>query len=329
MPLVRRRSQAALAVYSKVSANKDDGGRMLSGDDRSERVDDDTGFVKGSGPMTAETVRSAEIPGPDPLAVCERAARAGGTVLLEWMGRFQAKKKGPRDFVTEADFASQREIRRIVTETFPDHGFVGEEAEGTADQPAPGQPGHAGSGLRWIVDPLDGTTNYVHGFPAWCVSVALAREDELLAATIYDPLREECFTARPGAGGFLNGEPIRVPRVTELGESLAALSFPPQVHADSPAVADFLAVLPHVHSVRRTGSTALNLAWLACGRLHVFWARRIACWDAAAGFLIAREAGATLRGFHTGREPVRLEDPAFLVASTPELFRAIQPLLDR
>jgi myo-inositol-1(or 4)-monophosphatase len=266
---------------------------------------------------------------PDPLAVCEQAALAGGALLLDWMGRFRIHQKGPRDLVTEADFASQREIRRIVLEAFPDHGFVGEEAEGTAGQPPAGEPGHAGSGLRWIVDPLDGTTNYVHGFPAWCVSVALARDDELLVATIHDPLRNECFTARQGGGGFLNGEPIHVPAVTDLSESIAAVSFPPRVEAHTPAVADFLAVLPHVHSVRRTGSTALNLAWLACGRLHVFWARRIACWDAAAGFLIAQEAGATLRGFQSDQEPVPLEDPAFLVTSTPELFDAVKPLLRR
>jgi myo-inositol-1(or 4)-monophosphatase len=266
---------------------------------------------------------------PDPLAVCERAARAGGDVLLEWMGRFQARTKGPRDLVTEADFASQREIRRIVAEAFPDHGFVGEEADDGVPQPPPGVPGHAGHGLRWIVDPLDGTTNYVHGFPAWCVSVALAHDDDILVATIHDPLRGECFTAKKDGGSRLNGEPLSVPRVRHLNESMAALSFPPQVEADEPAVADFLALLPRVHSVRRTGSTALNLAWLACGRLHLFWARRIACWDAAAGFLIAREAGATLRTFRSGTEPVPLEDPAFLVASTPELFAAAHPLLDR
>ena len=275
------------------------------------------------------TDQSPDHCAPDHLVICERAARAGGAVLLDWLGRFRAQKKGPRDLVTEADYASQREIRRIVQEAFPEHGFVGEEAEGSAGQPPAGEPGHAGSGTRWIVDPLDGTTNYVHGFPAWCVSVALARGDELLAATIHDPLRDECFTASLGGGAFLNGEPIRVPPVTDLSESLAALSFPPHVEADSPAVADFLAVLPRVHSVRRTGSTALNLAWLACGRLHVFWARRIACWDAAAGFLIAREAGATLKGFASGCEPVPLEDPAFIIASTPELFAAVHPLLRR
>lgn len=262
---------------------------------------------------------------PDPLAVCEAAARAGGAVLMDWVGRFRATAKGPRDLVTEADFASQREIRRIIADAFPEHGFVGEEADVGAAQPPPGTVGHSGSGLRWIVDPLDGTTNYVHGFPAWCVSIALARGEEILAATIFDPLRGECFTARSGSGAFLDGVPIRTADVREPGEALAALSFPPHVAAEAPAVVDFLKILPHVHSVRRTGSTALNLAWLASGRLHAFWARRIACWDAAAGFLIVREAGGEVGGFVTDAVP--LDDPAFVAASTPELLAAMRRIL--
>jgi len=265
------------------------------------------------------------MPTPDPLAVCEAAARAGGAVLLDWVGRFRATAKGPRDLVTEADFASQREIRRIIAAAFPDHGFVGEEADAGVSQPPPGAAGHSGSGTRWIVDPLDGTTNYVHGFPAWCVSIALARGDEILAATIFDPVRGECFTARAGGGASLDGELIRTADVRVPGEALAALSFPPQVAADAPAVADFIRILPHVHSVRRTGSTALNLAWLACGRLHTFWARRIACWDAAAGFLLVREAGGAVEGFTSAAVP--LDDPAFIAASTPELLDATRQIL--
>jgi len=270
--------------------------------------------------MTAPTA-------PDPLVVCEAAARAGGRVLLDWVGRFRATTKGPRDLVTEADYASQREIRRIVAEAFPDHGFVGEEADAGDGQPPSGQTGHAGSGTRWIVDPLDGTTNYVHGFPAWCVSIALASGDDILAATIFDPLRDECFTAWAGGGARLNGEPIRTAPVTEPAEAVAALSLPPHVTADAPAVADFLAVLSHVHSVRRTGSTALNLAWLACGRLHAFWARRIACWDAAAGMLLVREAGGGLGPFAASGDRIGLDDPAFVAAATPELLAAMRGLL--
>ncbi len=263
----------------------------------------------------------------DYLEVCEAAAREGGRILLEWIGRFHATNKGSRDLVTEADYASQKEIRRIVGEAFPDHGFVGEEADAGAGQPPSGTEGHSGSGIRWIVDPLDGTTNYVHGFPAWCVSIALARGDVILAATVFDPLRDECFSARTDGGATLNGVPIHTPPVTELSDAIAALSFPPHVTADSPAVADFLAIVPHVHSVRRTGSTALNLAWLACGRLHTFWARQIACWDAAAGFLILREAGGSLAPFSGNGDHVPLDDPAFIAAATPGLLAAMQGLL--
>ena len=267
---------------------------------------------------------------PDPLAVCIEAARAGGRVLREWRGRFAVSRKGPRDFVTEADFAAQGEIRRIVAAAFPAHGFVGEEADAGGGQPASGDHGHAGSGLRWIVDPLDGTSNYVHDFPAYCVSVALADGDDLIVGAIYDPVRDECFTARKGSGAFLDGRPLRAPDVTDPAAAMAAVSFPPHVAIDSPAVADFLAVLPHVHTVRRTGSTALNLAYVACGRLHAFWVRRIACWDVAAGLLIAREAGAAV-GPCTGEaragDPIPLDSPGLIAASTPDLFVAIRTML--
>ena len=263
-------------------------------------------------------------PPPDPLAVCVAAARAGGAVLRDWVGRFAVTSKGPRDLVTEADFAAQREIRRVVLEAFPDHGFVGEETDGGGGQPAPGTSGHAGRGTRWIVDPLDGTTNYVHGFPAWCVSIALATPAGLEVGVILDPVRGECFSARRGGGAFLDGRPIHAAAVTALDEALVAVSFPPHVAADSPAVADFLAVVSRAHSIRRSGSTALNLAYVACGRLHAFWARRIACWDAAAGLLIAREAGAAVEPFAAAAADVPLDDPAFMVASTPSLLAELR-----
>lgn len=257
---------------------------------------------------------------PEPLVVCIEAARAGGRVLTEWLGKFTASAKGPRDLVTEADLASQHAIKKILLEAFPDHGFIGEEA--AADDHA------ANGGLRWIVDPLDGTSNYVHGFPAYCVSIGLARDDELLVGAIYDPVRDELFTARRGEGAACNGRPIRVAPKTDPADALVAVSFPPHVTPDSPAVADFLAVVPHVHSIRRTGSTAINLAYLACGRLDAFWVRRIACWDVAAGLLIAREAGATIGSF-AGDETatVSLAAPAFIAASSPGLFASLHRML--
>lgn len=261
------------------------------------------------------------------LDVCTAAAHAGGRVLRDWVGRFAVSQKAARDFVTEADFASQREIRRVVGEAFPTHGFVGEEAEDGRPRPPAGQPGHSGTGLRWIVDPLDGTTNYIHGFPAWCVSVALCDGDAILVGAVHDPLRDECFTARRGCGAWLDGRPLAAPRVTDLGDAVAAVSFPPRITAESPAMADFVAVVPHVQAVRRTGSTAINLAWLAAGRLHAFWARQVACWDVAAGFLILREAGGAVGAFTApadGPDVVRLDDPAFAAASTPELLAELR-----
>lgn len=262
-----------------------------------------------------------EIP-PRALEICEEAARAGGRILLDWVGRFGVSNKGPRDLVTEADVASQREIRRILLDAFPDHGFIGEESlpEHAADAAA--LDSLRSESLHWHVDPLDGTSNYVHGFPAWCVSVALARGDEILVAAIFDPVRGECFTASAGGGARLDGRPITVSQAATLSDALVALSFPPHVTVDSTAVADFLAVVPHVHSARRTGSTAINLAWLACGRLDAFWVRRIASWDVAAGLLLVREAGGCLTGFGKADEatPISLERPAFIAANSPAVL---------
>jgi myo-inositol-1(or 4)-monophosphatase len=277
------------------------------------------------GAETDSRARAEQDVPVDALQICEAAARAGGRVLLDWVGRFGVSNKGPRDLVTEADVASQREIRRIVLDAFPDHAFVGEESlpEHAADGHHGSHHAPGGPRLRWIVDPLDGTSNYVHGFPAWCVSVALARGDAILVGAIYDPMRDECFTAQLNAGAWLNGKAIRVSGCELLSDALVALSFPPHTTADSVAVADFLAVVPHVHSARRTGSTAINLAWLACGRLDAFWVRRIACWDVAAGLLIVREAGGRLGGFADGPaslEWVSLDQPAFIAACTPEVL---------
>jgi myo-inositol-1(or 4)-monophosphatase len=167
----------------------------------------------------------------------------------------------------------------------------------------------------------------VHGFPAYCVSIALAVGDTIEVGVIFDPVRGECFAARRGGGAFLDGRRLRVPPVTTLEEAIVAVSFPPQVSAESAAVADFLAVVPRAHSIRRTGSTAINLAYVAGGRLHAFWARRIACWDAAAGLLIAREAGAAVEPFAGAGCDVPLDDPAFIVASTSHLMAELRKVL--
>jgi len=245
-------------------------------------------------------------------------------VLQDWVGRFKVSAKGPRDLVTEADFASQREIKRLVLEAFPDHGFLGEEslpeAETLVKQTA--------TGLRWIVDPLDGTTNYVHGIPAYCVSVALARGNEILAGTIFDPVLNECFTAEAGGGARLNGAPMSVAHTQSLAAAVVAVGFPPHVTTGAPAVADFLAVVPHASALRRTGSTAINLAYVACGRFDAFWVRRIAPWDVAAGLLLVAEAGGHVATLAADSEAaICLDDPAFIAAATPALLEELRRLL--
>lgn len=248
---------------------------------------------------------AADLQGYGHLA--ETAARAGGEVLRDWQGRFAISKKGPKDLVTEADFAAQQTIREILLGRFPTHGFIGEEGESEETGPE----------LRWMVDPLDGTSNYVHGFPAYCVSVALASGNTVLAGAIYDPVADECFTAIQGGGARLNGVPLSAASPESLTDALVAVSFPPHVDAGALAVADFLAIIPEVHSVRRTGSTAINLAYLAAGRLDGFWVRRIACWDVAAGLLVAAEAGAVILPCRHADDPAGTPPP-----STVSLERA-------
>ena len=255
----------------------------------------------------------------------EIAARAGGDVLRDWRGRFAVSAKGPRDLVTEADLASQKTIREILLSKFPNHGFIGEEGDQDSSVPS----------LRWIVDPLDGTSNYVHGFPAYCVSVALAYDDEVLAGAIYDPVADECFTAVHGGGARLENTVLQTTDPSKLSDALVAVSFPPHVDRESVAVADFLSIVPHVHSVRRTGSTAINLAYLAAGRLDGFWVRRIACWDVAAGLLIALEAGAVVMpcrhsedsGEFPSQTSVSLDRPAFVAAANQRVANGLYDLL--
>ena len=270
-------------------------------------------------------------PTEEHLKTCEEAARAGAAVLQSWRGRFAVSSKGPKDFVTEADLASQTEIRRLVSAAFPDYGFEGEET--LPDTAAP--PAHTNP-LRWVVDPLDGTTNYVHGYPAYCVSVALADGDRLLAGAIYDPLSNECYTARAGHGAWLNGEPMTATTTRDPAESLVAVSFPAHSASESLAVRDFLAVLPAVRAIRRSGSSALNLAYLAAGRLDAFWARRIASWDVAAGLLLVQEAGGVTAPLIPPGNPqgnpgdsVPLSNPAFIAAGTGELITALRDMMGK
>ncbi len=218
------------------------------------------------------------------LEVCEKAVRLAGEVLVEMLGRVTVKEKGPADLVTEADHASQETVRRTVLAAFPDHDFLGEE-DGPGGSPRPA------AALRWILDPLDGTTNYVHQVPHFCVSLALAHENDVLCAAIFDPLLGECFTAERGRGAFCNGRRIRTSGVHRLDGALAAVGFPSVVRRDSPDLRLFAEAAVSCQAMRRMGSAALNLAYVACGRFDLAWSFTTKVWDIAAGKLLIEEAG--------------------------------------
>ncbi len=254
----------------------------------------------------------------DWLTTCEAAARAGGHELLAWRGRFQTREKGFRDLVTDADLASQDAIRRIITAQFPNHEFLGEEQGIETVAPGANQ-------LTWIVDPLDGTTNYVHGYPNFAVSVAIARGNDVQAGVIYDPLRNQCFTAAAGKGAWCNGGRLKTSDVTAVDEALVAVSLPAHVRRDSADLLDFIEASQVSQAVRRSGSAALNLAHVASGALDAFWATQIHAWDVAAGVLLIREAG----GLVTGRDGLAFDlwNPHFLAAAGPELHRELFDVL--
>lgn len=256
------------------------------------------------------------------IDVCEAAARQGGRVLMDWLGRIEAREKAPKDLVTEADVASQEAIAKLILDAFPDHGFLGEESG--ADGARVSRPDEE---YCWVVDPLDGTTNYVHQFPNFSVSVALEQRGQLLAGTIFDPISDECFVATRGGGAFLNGQPLRVSSCGQLREALVAASFSADVDRTSEEISGFLEVLVECQALRRIGSAALNLAYLAAGRLDGYWATSVKPWDVAAGVLLIQEAGGVLTGIDGG--PFDLARPLFAAAATPDLHAQLLDCLAR
>lgn len=218
-------------------------------------------------------------------AAAEEAARLGATKLEEWRGRFSAREKAHADLVTEADHASQQAIRSFLQARLPTHAFLGEEdpeaKTGRVDSAVP----------TWVVDPLDGTANYVHDVPAYCVSVGLMSGGELVAGAVYDPRQDEMFSAATGLGATLNGRPIRVSPVAELRSALLSTGFPPDPDCQERNLHWWRVFTYRAQALRRTGSTALNLAYVAAGRFDGYWAFDNWAWDVAAGVVLVREAG--------------------------------------
>jgi myo-inositol-1(or 4)-monophosphatase len=216
--------------------------------------------------------------------------------------------------VTEYDRASEACVLGALARRFPDHAVLAEESGSHA-----GVVG--GPAYRWIVDPLDGTTNFAHGLPFFCVSIALEVEGRRALGVLYDPMRDECFAARAGAGATLNGAPIAVSSAATLDHALGGTGFPYDV-MDQPeeTLRWFTPMLPRLRGVRRLGSAALDLAYVACGRLDLFWEVKLHAWDVAAGILIVEEAGGCVTDFTGG--PVAPE-PSEIAASNGRLHPAL------
>jgi myo-inositol-1(or 4)-monophosphatase len=233
--------------------------------------------------------------------IADGIARQAGSLLRRFYEKGVATEyKGDVDLVTEADRASEQLIREKLKAAFPTHGVYGEE--GTRDQME--------SEYRWYVDPLDGTTNFAHGFPAFCVVLGLEHrpaglaadaDGELVAGVIYDPLRNEMFCAERGKGAFLNGRAIHVSKTKTLQESLTATGFPSRKRHSSPNTHFYHQITLRSHGVRRAGSAALDLAYVACGRLDGFWEFNLNPWDTSAGVLLVTEAGGTVTHFDGGK----------------------------
>jgi myo-inositol-1(or 4)-monophosphatase len=263
---------------------------------------------------------------PDPrpfLELSERAARLGAGILMDWRDRFTPREKGPKDLVTEADLASQVAIKQYLLNAHPDHDWLGEE-----DGSFGGAATERKSDFRWIVDPLDGTANYVHRLQTFATSVGLEYQGQIIAGTVFDPLSDECYTAALGYGAFLNGQPIRVSRCTEIAQALVAISFRANVLRGSLDVSRFIETLHACQSIRRLGSAALNCCYVAAGRLDGYFATSgIQAWDVAAGVLIMTEAGAKLTG--VDGTPLDINRPELLAASSPLLHAQLLEVLKR
>jgi len=264
---------------------------------------------------------------PEFLDVCLEAALRGGELLREWQDRFQPREKGPKDLVTEADLASQEAVRQIIKKAFPDHDFLSEED--AAERKSQGLPQipQRRSEFRWIVDPLDGTMNYVHGLPGFAVSIALQQADDLLLGVIYDPLTQDIFVGRRGQPPTLNGKPLTTSGCKQADQALIAVSFSPNVPRDSVEISRFIEALVSCQSVRRMGSAALNLAYVAAGRLDAYWATSVSIWDVAAGLLMVQEAGGVFSAIDGC--PLELERPEFMASASAPLHAELLEILAR
>jgi myo-inositol-1(or 4)-monophosphatase len=247
-----------------------------------------------------------------------RAARRAGEIMIRQLNRLETlevAEKGHNDFVTRVDQLAEAAIIEVIRDHYPDHSILAEESGASGD--------HA---VQWIIDPLDGTTNYMHGFPVFSVSIGVMEDGELQHGVVYDPMRQEIFSATRGQGAQLDGRRIRVSKQTTLRGALIATGFPyrmTEAHMDA-----YLKMLRQVMietaGVRRPGSAALDLCYLAAGRVDGFWELGLSKWDIAAGALIIREAGGRISDF---RGTDNFLESGNVVGGTPKVYAALSKLL--
>jgi myo-inositol-1(or 4)-monophosphatase len=244
------------------------------------------------------------------LELAERAARAAGEVLLSYFGQTAqglALKTSPTDPVSDADREAERTIREMLSNDRPEDGILGEEGSATASS----------NGRTWIVDPLDGTVNFLYGLRAWAVSIALEDAEGLAVGVIYDPVDRECFSAARGQGAALNGTPIHANGCTELSRALVSTGFSYESEQRARQARILLELLPRIRDIRRAGGAALDLAYVAAGRVDAFYERGLKRWDEAAGRLLVMEAGAVV-------EDLEGKPPGVIAAATRELLERLR-----
>jgi myo-inositol-1(or 4)-monophosphatase len=246
------------------------------------------------------------------------ARRAGRSLVKDFreVENLQVSVKGAGDFVSRADIAAEQLIRDELMTARPTYGWLAEES-GAADGADPTR--------RWIVDPLDGTTNFLHGLPHWAISIALEHKGEIVAAVVFDPAKDEMFVAEKGQGAWMNESRIRVSGRKAMPEALLATGIPFGTKKTLPAtMRDLARLMPATAGVRRWGAVALDLAYVAAGRFDAFWEREIYPWDMAAGILLVREAGGFAEAVREGRE---IFDSGSIVAANGEIFATLTKVL--
>ena len=255
------------------------------------------------------------------LNIALKAARAACTIMnraSDNLSSLEVHKKAHHDYVSEVDMACERTIIDILREAYPTHQILAEET---------GVTGPEKSAFQWIIDPLDGTTNFLHGFPQYAVSIALKRENEVIEAVVADPVANEVFTATRGVGAFVNGSRLRVSKRSQMAEALVGTGFPFRRTDDYDAFLKvFKEVAQSTSGLRRAGAASLDLAYVAAGRLDAFWEANLKSWDMAAGSLLVLEAGGLVTDFKGESDYL---EKGQIIAGTPKIFGQLLPMVQR